>query len=81
MIGANIIINIPHQNKVINLDNENITKLVEHAKSKLGQNSRVLLRYSGTEPVIRLMIEGENETMVTNTAKEIIATIENLLKD
>lgn len=75
------IVNIPHKNKMINLNQEPITGLVKNAQETLGKNSRILLRYSGTEPVIRVMVEGENDTRVDNTAKEIISAIEDLLKE
>jgi len=44
---------------------------VEKTKDLLNGNGRVLLRPSGTEPLIRIMIEGENQEIITNYAENI----------
>ncbi len=48
---------------------------VEHAKQLIGKNGRVLLRKSGTEPVVRIMIEAENESDCTSIAEMIEKTV------
>src|SRR5439155_3759638 len=35
-------------------------RVVENAKSQLGSSGRIVVRYSGTEPILRIMAEGEN---------------------
>lgn len=44
---------------------------VEEAETRLGGNGRVLVRASGTEPLIRIMLEGENELEIQNLAISI----------
>lgn len=44
---------------------------VEKAEKELGKKGRVLLRPSGTEPVVRVMVEGEDQTQVSKLAGEI----------
>ena len=44
---------------------------MEEGESRLAQSGRVLLRPSGTEPLIRVMVEGEDEELVTNVAQDI----------
>lgn len=54
----------------------NLVKMIEDTEKKLGDSGRVLLRYSGTENLARVMLEGENETLITELCDEIA----NLLK-
>jgi len=44
---------------------------VEKAEKELGKQGRVLLRPSGTEPVVRVMVEGEDQAQVSKLAGEI----------
>ena len=45
------------------------------AAQRLGHRGRLLLRASGTEPVLRVMVEGEDETEVTAIATELAACV------
>jgi phosphoglucosamine mutase len=58
--------------KKINPDTDDaIQKSVQAVEKKLGNKGRVLLRASGTEPLIRVMVEGEQEDLVKNYAQQI----------
>lgn len=48
---------------------------IAEAEAKLGATGRVLVRASGTEPLLRIMIEGENETAIGKMADDIAAVI------
>jgi len=66
-----ILINLKAHKK-INLDaNEAIQAAVKAAERKLGDQGRVLLRASGTEPLIRVMVEGEHEDLVQSYAEQL----------
>jgi phosphoglucosamine mutase len=43
----------------------------------LGKEGRVLLRASGTEPLIRVMIEGIDEKVVTELAQQLAEEVKN----
>ena len=53
------------------LANQRVQKAVEAAERELAGAGRVLLRMSGTEPVLRVMVEGRDETIVQRLAREL----------
>ncbi|MCZ6687429.1 MAG: phosphoglucosamine mutase [Gammaproteobacteria bacterium] len=53
-----------------------IRKAVAGVEATLGSAGRVVLRSSGTEPVIRVMVEGEDEALVKNLASELAESVE-----
>jgi phosphoglucosamine mutase len=44
-------------------------------ESRLGRNGRLLIRESGTEPVVRVMAEGEDESLVAEVVNDIVDTL------
>lgn len=69
-------INVRLKEKVDITGDEGIEQAVLVAEQKLDGRGRVLLRPSGTEPVIRVMVEGEDETLVNQLVAEIAQTVE-----
>jgi phosphoglucosamine mutase len=49
-----------------------VARAIEEAERILGERGRVLVRYSGTEPVLRVMIEGEREPQIRAFAERIV---------
>jgi phosphoglucosamine mutase len=67
-------------NKMIDLEkNTDITTAVNDAEQRLGNEGRVLLRPSGTEPVIRVMVEGTDAALTNQLASDIANVIENVI--
>ena len=60
--------------------NEIVNKAVEDVEAKLADTGRVLLRPSGTEPVVRVMVEGRDPVEVDALTKELAAVVEKALK-
>lgn len=63
----------------INLENGPVGNAIEEAKTLLGKNGRVLVRYSGTEPLIRIMVEGEDKKALDNVESMLSAVIKSCL--
>ena len=69
------IVNVEAANSV-DVDKEPaIQDAVGEAESMLGQRGRVVLRASGTEPVIRVMVEGEDEEIVATVAQRLAESV------
>ncbi|MCH8104334.1 MAG: phosphoglucosamine mutase [Proteobacteria bacterium] len=68
-------INVPIDKEIDLLSQSEIQDSLKAAESKLGDRGRVLLRASGTEPLIRVMVEGEDEVLVDKLARELAACV------
>ena len=53
------------------LEEESVKAVTAEVEAALGNRGRVLLRKSGTEPLIRVMVEGEDEAQVIDFANRI----------
>ncbi len=61
-------------------EDKEINEAIDKLEKEFAGNGRVLIRPSGTEPLVRVMIEGENQEYITKKAQEIADLIENKLK-
>lgn len=66
-----ILVNVRFKGKHDPLQSEAVVAANEQVVKELAGKGRVLLRKSGTEPLIRVMVEGENEDVVTEMANRI----------
>ena len=57
-----------------------IEEIGDHASDQLGTNYRVLLRRSGTEPLLRVMVEGPDQDIVDVEVKKLVNEIERVLQ-
>ena len=60
--------------------NEDIKQAIQKLETEFAGNGRVLIRPSGTEPLVRVMIEGEDQDYITQEAQDIVNLIEEKLK-
>ena len=61
-------------------DDKEIKNAIEKLEKEFAGNGRVLIRPSGTEPLVRVMIEGEDQKYIQKKAEEIAKLIESKLK-
>jgi len=70
-----IMINVPLSGHSDPMQSALVQQAVKQAENCLSDRGRVLLRPSGTEPLIRVMVEGEDETLVSKLANDIAAQV------
>lgn len=56
-----------------------IRKGIENIEKSLGNSGRILIRYSGTEPLLRIMVEGEDETRLRGYAQDLVELVKKHL--
>ena len=71
---------VPSDKKYAYKEDEVIKAAIEKIEEEFSGNGRVLIRPSGTEPLVRVMIEGENQEILDQRAPELAKLIEERLK-
>jgi phosphoglucosamine mutase len=66
-----VMINVPLQGSTNPMQSSAVLQSVVQAEARLNGRGRVLLRPSGTEPLIRVMVEGEDHLLVSQLANDI----------
>ena len=54
---------------------EPVSHVIRQVSDKLGETGRLLVRYSGTEPLLRIMVEGEDESLVRTYGEEVAEVV------
>lgn len=62
---------VTNENKKRYMEDEEVVKAFDEVSAKLGDTGRLLVRPSGTEPLVRVMIEGEDTESITEMAEEL----------
>ncbi len=69
-------INVSMHRRIDPLQLDGIPDVIGNAEDQLGEHGRVLIRTSGTEPVIRVMVEGPDESQVSQIVRQLADEIE-----
>lgn len=75
-----ILENVRIEDKNEFFNNPAINNIISSVEAELNNNGRVLVRPSGTEPLIRVMLEGPNEDILRKYVAEIIDVVKNELR-
>ena len=75
LVGARV----PNHKKDSYMEYTEIAKAIERVSAKFAGEGRVLIRPSGTEPLVRVMIEGKDQVMIEKEAKELAELIQNVM--
>lgn len=67
--------NVRVAKKIDPFSSPQITEAVARAEGRLGRSGRIVLRPSGTEPVIRVMVEGSDEKLVKEICRELARAV------
>ncbi len=66
-----ILVNVKYQSNDNPLENPDVKNAILQAEKQLGNEGRVLVRKSGTEKLIRVMVEGKNQQLIEEIAHQI----------
>ena len=70
-----ITINVRVENKALVRCNERVLRAIKSVEESLGEDGRILVRESGTEPVIRVMVEADRESLCREYCETVVSAI------
>lgn len=70
--------NVEAENPTELLQHSSLNEAIEEERRRLGEEGRIVIRPSGTQPLIRVMVEGEDETLCELVCARIVEAIEGL---
>ena len=72
-----VLINVPVDNSRLWMQNMDLTEAVGNYQNQLGKRGRIYIRASGTEPLVRVMVEGDDQKETSHIAEDL----SRILKD
>ena len=71
-----VLVNVRVEKKQDIMTIPEVGRLIREIEGKLDGAGRILIRYSGTEPLLRIMLEGQDKYQITGWAKEVADLVE-----
>ena len=78
-IYPQVLVNVPVKTKPEIAGIQEVVKKIEETEAELGDDGRVLVRYSGTEPLCRVMVEGKVKAKIEDYAEQIANVVSDIL--
>ena len=72
------LVNVTVENKDAVVDYDGVKEMIDKQAKKLDGKGRVLVRKSGTEPYVRVMVEAETQVLCDKTCDELVKYIISL---
>lgn len=73
-----VLINVTLSRRIDPASDDKINNAIKQVEEELGESGRVLLRLSGTEPLLRVMVEGCDEAQVAILARQLAQVVEDV---
>ncbi|MFI4938587.1 MAG: phosphoglucosamine mutase [Candidatus Berkiellales bacterium] len=77
---AQVLLNVPVPNGVEIIKNPHVERAYQAGEKTLASRGRIVLRPSGTEPLVRVMVEGEDKNLIHQIAEEIALAVTHVVK-
>jgi phosphoglucosamine mutase len=74
-----VLVNVKNVAKERLADSAVIQEAVAAAEGKLGDHGRILLRASGTEPLVRVMVEAQSDNLASEIANDLAKVVQSEL--
>jgi len=73
-VAPQILVNVRAPREAV--EDRDVRDAIARVEAELGTSGRILVRASGTEPLVRVMIEGDDAGLITRLAHDVAATVE-----
>ncbi|GJL65579.1 MAG: phosphoglucosamine mutase [Nitrospirales bacterium] len=70
-------VEVPHKPDLASLPK--LQQAITVNQERLNGTGRILVRYSGTEPLVRVMVEGQNDSMIQEVAEELVSVVKSCI--
>ena len=70
-------VKVPHKPDLETLPQ--LQEAITAHQKRLNGTGRILVRYSGTEPLVRVMVEGESDSMIQEVAEELVGVVKSCI--